>query len=112
MIVNGCFHWQLGVCDHFWHKHFGAFTEKASIQGFYNLDSGFKGLKTWIWKAMTKQSTRRQRAERSQHEGSQEASSGANQTSVFITRDEMEMMMDAMQEGMLKRQEEMMQNLL
>ena len=50
--------------------------------------------------------------ERSQHEGSQEASSRANQASVFITQGEMEMMVEAIQEGMLKRQEEMMQNLL
>ena len=53
---------------------------------------------------MTRQTSKRQRPEQSQHEGSQEASSGANQASIFITRDEMETMM--------KRQEEMIQNLL
>ena len=52
---------------------------------------------------MTRQTSRRQRPERSEHEGSQEASSGANQASIFITRDEMEMMM--------KRQEELIQSL-
>ena len=53
---------------------------------------------------MTRQTSRRQRPERSEHQGSQEASSGGNQASIFITRDEMEVMM--------RRQEEMIQNLL
>ena len=53
--------------------------------------------------ALGRKTSRRQRPERSQHEGSQGASSGENQTSVFITRDEMETMM--------KRQEELIQNL-
>ena len=53
---------------------------------------------------MTRQTSRRQRLERSEHQGSQEVSSGGNQASIFITRDEMEVMM--------RRQEEMIQNLL
>ena len=53
--------------------------------------------------ALGRKTSRRQRPERSQHEGSQGASLGENQTSVFITRDEMETMM--------KRQEELIQNL-
>ena len=50
---------------------------------------------------------------RSHHGRSQVASlgAGANQKSIYITRDEMETMMDAMEERMLKRQKEMMQNL-
>ena len=52
---------------------------------------------------MTRQSSRRPRPERSEQQGSQEASSGANQPSIYITRDEMETMM--------KRQEELIQSL-
>ena len=52
---------------------------------------------------MTRQSSRRPRPERSGQQGSQEASSGANQPSIFITRDEMETMM--------KKQEELTQSL-
>ena len=57
-------------------------------------------------------SSRRQRAERNQQEASQEASSGGDQASVFITRDEIQLMMTSMQEQMMKRQEEMVQTLL
>ena len=52
---------------------------------------------------MTRQSSRRPRPERSEQQGSQEASSGANQPSIYITRDEMETMM--------KKQEELIQSL-
>ena len=55
---------------------------------------------------MARPPTRKQVIERSNQEGSQEASSGAGagQASIYITRDEME--------AMLKRQEEMMQAFL
>ena len=55
---------------------------------------------------MAKPSAMKQVIERSNQEGSQEASSGAvaGQASIYILRDEME--------AMLKRQEEMMQALL
>ena len=52
---------------------------------------------------MTRQTSRRQRPERSEHQGSQVASLGTNQASIFITRDEMETMM--------KKQEELIQSL-
>ncbi len=60
---------------------------------------------------MTRQSSRRQRAERSQQEGSQQASSGAGegQASIYITRDEMVAMANSLQERLLKCQQEMMQ---
>lgn len=60
--------------------------------------------------AMVKPSTRRLVADMSHHEESQEAFSGAraNQTSVYVSREEMETMVNAMQERMLKRQEEVM----
>ena len=59
---------------------------------------------------MTRQT--RQRTERSQQAGSQEASSGAGegQASIYITRDEMEAMNNLMQERMMKSQQEMLQN--
>ena len=52
--------------------------------------------------------------ERSNQEGSQAASSGDGDghASIYITRDEMQVMMNSMQEQMMKRQEEMMQALL
>ena len=60
---------------------------------------------------MTRQNSRRQRAERSQQEGSQQASTGAGegQASIYITRDEMEAMANSLQERLLKNQQEMMQ---
>src|SRR5574338_1131105 len=59
---------------------------------------------------MTRQT--RQRTERSQQAGSQEASSGAGegQASIYITREEMEAMNNQMQERMMKSQQEMLQN--
>ena len=53
---------------------------------------------------MTRQT--RQRAERSQQGGSQEASSGAGegQASIYITRDEMEAMANSLHERLLKSQ--------
>ena len=58
---------------------------------------------------MTRQT--RQRAERSQQGGSQEASSGAGegQASIYITRDEMEAMANSLHERLLKSQQDMMQ---
>ena len=55
---------------------------------------------------MARPSVRKQVMERSNQEGSQEASSGdgAGGASIYITREEME--------AMMKRQEEMMQTLL
>ena len=60
---------------------------------------------------MTRQTSRRQRVERSQQGGSQEASSGAGegQASIYITRDEMEAMTNSLQERLLKSQQDMMQ---
>ena len=60
---------------------------------------------------MTRQNSRRLRAERSQQGGSQQASSGGEegQASVYITRDEMEAMANSLQERLLKNQQEMMQ---
>ena len=60
---------------------------------------------------MTRQTNRRQRAERSQQEGSQQASSGGDEVpaSIYITRDEMEAMANSLQERLLKSQQEMMQ---
>ena len=60
--------------------------------------------------SMTRQT--RQRTERSQQAGSQEASSdaGEGQASIYITRDEMEAMNNLMQERMMKSQQEMLQN--
>ena len=61
---------------------------------------------------MTRQTSRRQRAERSHQGGSQEASSGAGEepASIYITRDEMETMTNLMHERMMKSQQEMLQN--
>lgn len=61
---------------------------------------------------MTRQLARRSLTDRSHHGESQEASlrAGANQPFVYITRKKMEIMMEAMQEQMLKRENEMMQN--
>ena len=63
---------------------------------------------------MTRQNSRRLRAERSQQGGSQQASSGGEegQASVYITRDEMEAMANSLQERLLKSQQEMMQTFL
>lgn len=63
---------------------------------------------------MVRQSTRRTLPKMSHHEGNREAftNARANQAPKYITRDEMETVMDAMQKMMLKKQEEMVQNLL
>lgn len=59
---------------------------------------------------MTRQTNRRQRAERRQQEGSQEVSSeaGEGQASIYITRDEMEAMANSLRERLLKSQQDMM----
>ena len=56
-------------------------------------------------------SSRRQRTERNLQEASQEVSSGGDQASIFITRDEMQIMMTTIQEQ-IRMQGEMMQTLL
>ena len=63
---------------------------------------------------MARLNSRRQRAERSQPEGSQQASSGAEEgpASIYITRDEMEAIANSLQERLSKSQQEMMQTFL
>ena len=100
-----------GVCDQFWRKHFGAFTENNQRPLHRILRFDLKILKSLDSRTMTRQNSRRQRAKRSQQEGSQQASSGAGegQASIYITRNEMEAMANSLQERLLKSQQEMMQ---
>lgn len=61
---------------------------------------------------MVRQSTKRTVVGENQPRDSQETSSGANLPSIFITRDEMETMMNGLQKRIMTREKEMMKNFL